>query len=243
METKICRICGIEKTIDNFNKCSGRKCTRTECKMCQNKFNKQYRKNNRNILNEKHKEYVKNNKEKYKEYAHKCYEKYKQKRSNKNKEYREQNKNKMKEYNKKYYQDNKEKIIQNVNKYRNNNKQKLIRKQEEYNNRKRKEDNIFKLKCNIRGMINRSFTRKEYKKNKHTEEIIGCSIDYFIKYLLQTYKENYGYEYDNIEKVHIDHIIPLATANTKEEVMQLCNYKNLQLLKAKDNLIKGSKII
>ena len=243
METKICKICGIKKTIDNFNKCSGRNCTRTECKMCQSKINKQYRKNNKDTLNEKHKEYVKNNKEKYKEYSRKCYEKHKQKRNKQSKEYREQNKNKIKEYNKKYYKNNKEKITQNVKKYRDSNKQQLIKKQEEYNNKRRKEDSIFKLKCNIRNMINRSFTRKEYKKNKHTEDIIGCSIACFINHLLETFKNNYGYEYDGIEEVHIDHIMPLATAHTEEEVVKLCNYTNLQLLKAKDNLKKSSKTI
>ena len=47
--------------------------------------------------------------------------------------------------------------------------------------------------------------------------------------------------YDNKEKVHIDHIIPLATAKTEEDVIKLCHYTNLQLLKAKDNLKKGAK--
>lgn len=91
-------------------------------------------------------------------------------------------------------------------------------------------------------MIYISFYRKDYIKKEKTEKILGCSVEYFIKYLLETYKNNYGYEWNGIEKVHIDHIIPLATANTEEEVMKLCNYKNLQLLKAKDNLRKSDKI-
>ena len=80
-------------------------------------------------------------------------------------------------------------------------------------------------------------------KNKHTEQILGCSINEFIKHILRTYKDNYGYEWDGKELVHIDHIIPLATAHTEKEVLNLCHYTNLQLLKAKDNLVKGSKVL
>jgi hypothetical protein len=42
---------------------------------------------------------------------------------------------------------------------------------------------------------------------------------------------------------HIDHVIPLSSAKTEEEVYKLCHYTNLQPLWAEDNLKKGSKII
>ncbi len=42
---------------------------------------------------------------------------------------------------------------------------------------------------------------------------------------------------------HIDHIIPLASAKTEEELKSLCHYTNLQPLWAKENLSKGAKII
>lgn len=44
------------------------------------------------------------------------------------------------------------------------------------------------------------------------------------------------------KNVNIDHIIPLATAKNEEDVMKLCHYSNLQLLKAKDNIEKGAKL-
>lgn len=43
-------------------------------------------------------------------------------------------------------------------------------------------------------------------------------------------------------KVDIDHIIPLASAKTKDEIIKLCHYTNLQLLKHSDNLLKGDKL-
>jgi hypothetical protein len=42
---------------------------------------------------------------------------------------------------------------------------------------------------------------------------------------------------------HIDHIIPLASAKTEEEMIKLCHYTNLQPLWAIENMSKGSKII
>lgn len=53
--------------------------------------------------------------------------------------------------------------------------------------------------------------------------------------------ENYGkcVEGNCNDYWHIDHIIPLNAANTKEEMELLCHYTNLQPLWAIDNLRKG----
>jgi hypothetical protein len=50
--------------------------------------------------------------------------------------------------------------------------------------------------------------------------------------------DNYGFD-----GWHIDHIVPLATAKTEEQVAKLNHYTNLQPLWAKDNMSKGAKII
>jgi hypothetical protein len=50
--------------------------------------------------------------------------------------------------------------------------------------------------------------------------------------------ENYGYY-----GWHVDHKIPLASAKTKEELIKLCHYTNLQPLWMDENLSKGAKII
>lgn len=139
------------------------------------------------------------------------------------KKYHDEHKEFYREYNKKYYQAHKEKI-----------------------NKKRKEkkwnDRTFYLTINVRKSILNSFGRKSYKKPNKTEKITGLKNEQMTKYLLKTFKNRYGYEWNGVEPVHIDHIIPLATAKTEEEVMLLCNYKNLQLLKAEDNLKKGAKL-
>lgn len=156
-----------------------------------------------------------------------------------NKKWNSANKEKMKKYQKQYYIEHineiKEKRKKQWSNWSENNKQYL----KEY--RKNKSD-LEKSKDKIRRTIRLSFRRKGFVKSKHTEEILGISLTKFYEYLLQTFKDNYGYEWDGIEPIHIDHKQPLKYATTKEEVMELCNYKNLQLLKAKDNLEKSSKI-
>jgi len=42
---------------------------------------------------------------------------------------------------------------------------------------------------------------------------------------------------------HIDHIIPLSTAKTEQDIIKLCHYTNHQPLWAKDNLSKGNKTL
>ena len=54
-----------------------------------------------------------------------------------------------------------------------------------------------------------------------------------------TYLIRYGEEWDGVTPVHIDHIVPLSTAYTEEEVYRLNRYSNLQLLRAEDNLAKS----
>ena len=111
-------------------------------------------------------------------------------------------------------------------------------------NRRREEDPIFKLKSDIRTMIRLSVknrTNYSFVKNKSTEEILGCSLDFFISYLESKFQE--GMTFENHGEWHIDHIIPLSSANTEEEVYKLCHYTNLQPLWAKDNLRKSNKIL
>lgn len=160
----------------------------------------------------------------------------------KKKKYYEENKEKILKNMKGYYKKHKKEIIVRNTEYYKNNKNHLMNKAKIRNAKRKQEDYIYKLKCQIRNMIKNSFQRKKRIKNQKSEKILGCTINFFQKHLLTTYKSNYGKEWDGIESVHIDHIIPLSFADTEEEIIRLCHYTNLQLLKAKDNLKKKDKI-
>jgi hypothetical protein len=171
----------------------------------------------------------------------------------KDKIYKEKNKLKTIEFDKKhhkeYYIKHKDEINRKNNLYYYKNKDKIMSKQKlnkEHRNElqklKRQEDKLYKIKYQVKNLINNSFVRRKYRKNSHTQEIVGIDLETLYIYLLKTYKDNYGIELNETNDVHIDHIIPLSTARTEEEIIKLCHYTNLQLLKAEDNIKKGNKV-
>lgn len=256
MKTKICTKCGLEKQLYEFPKEKDK--PRNPCKECQKEYLKTYYSNNKHKAKEHNKQYYLQNKEKLlssnKQYRLKNKDKIKEQR----KIYREANTNVIKENKKLYYQKNKEEILNKRKEYYKGNKEKIIEKNTKYyeknkdvlmnkakirNTKRKMEDPIYRLKCQIRNMIRDSFKRKKKLKDETNEKILGCSIIFFQNYLLETYKNNYGVEWDKIQSVHIDHIIPLSTVDTKDDIIKLCHYTNLQLLKDKDNLKKSNKLI
>ena len=143
---------------------------------------------------------------------------------------------------KKYWHEHKERQLENGRKYRENNLEHCREVARKRVREKRNTDVVFRLKHNVRSSIRWAFVGMGKRKNRHTEDIIGINLDDFVKYLLKTFSDRYGREWDGVEKVHIDHIIPLATAKTEEDVLKLCDYRNLQLITASDNQRKHDKI-
>ncbi len=71
-------------------------------------------------------------------------------------------------------------------------------------------------------------------------EIIGCSKDDLRKHLESKFRD--GMTWQNYGKHwHIDHIVPLISAKSSDEVKRLCHWTNLQPLTAFENISKGSK--
>ena len=175
---------------------------------------------------EEHKEEIK---EKRKEYLKQYNKKYKQTHKEQIKKYNQENKDKFKEYKKKY-RENHKKIIQEYD--------------SKYRKKRKQEDYLFNMSHQIRNLIRTSFKRKSCIKANKTEEILGCKMDYFIECLIKTYENNYNekWDWDYLKNVHIDHIIPISTAKSEEEIIKLNHYTNLQLLKAEDNMQKSDKL-
>jgi hypothetical protein len=85
-------------------------------------------------------------------------------------------------------------------------------------------------------MIGNSLRGNGYLKESKTETILGCSFEEFKLYLESNFQDwmtwenrglyngelNYGWD--------IDHIIPLDSAETEEDIIKLNHYTNLQPL-------------
>lgn len=236
---KKCIICCEEKELIQFgNKKTSKDGKNTKCKKCCSIYNKKYRQLNGDKILEKESKYRdKIDKKTRKEYDYEYRRKNHKKILEREAKYREENREKYREYDKNYYLLNKEKIKKNNNLYAKNNREKVNYR---HNNRK-KNDIIYRLSCNIRNYINRSINGRNYTKKSKTYEIVGCSAD-FLKGFLEAKFLNWM-NWDNHGKYNgeldygwdIDHIIPLSSAKTEEDLYKLLHYTNLQPLCSKIN--------
>lgn len=110
----------------------------------------------------------------------------------------------------------------------------------EYAKARAKKDPLFRMKLRCRSRVYSAFKRFDTTKASGSFELIGCSPRQLANHLSSMFTK--GMTLDNYGDWHIDHITPLASAETIEEVEKLCHYSNLQPLWASDNLRKGSKI-
>jgi len=175
-----------------------------------------------------------------------------------NKIYRESNKDKLKQYSKKwreankellreqrkqYYKANKDKINEQNKQWREANKEHSKQWREankerskQYKKQRRSTDPMFKLSCNLRNRTYQAFRNKGYSKNTKTKEMLGVEWEVAKQHIERQFKK--GMNWNNQGEWHIDHIIPLASANTPERLKKLCHYTNLQPLWAEENLSK-----
>lgn len=145
------------------------------------------------------------------------------------------------EYKNFYYKNRENEILRQVNYQKNNNesvkKSRNNRHQNNYDN-----DTLYKLKVNIRNRVKLFIKSVNFDiKTNNTFNIVGCSPKELKIYIEERFTE--GMSWDNYKHTgwHIDHIIPLASAKTEEEVYTLCHYTNLQPLWCDENYKKGKK--
>jgi hypothetical protein len=222
----------MEKSVCDFGKLKTKKDGyRDVCKTCRNLSEKKYIGDNTRLAKKKWRD---NNKDKIRE----NYEKNRDVRLNYQKEYRLNNPEIIRLRKQKHYNDNKETILLKTKEYRSKNKEK--RNKHEQN--KRKNDPIYTLKCNLRSRTSSYLSKRLITKNNKTFEIVGCTPQELKDYLEKQFKEGMTWENYGFYGWHIDHIIPLASAETEEELLKLFHYTNLQPLWAEENLLKSNKI-
>ena len=98
-------------------------------------------------------------------------------------------------------------------------------------------DSLFKFRKLIQNNIRNSFKRKGFSKTSKCCEILGADWDVVKRYFESKFLD--GMSWDNQGEWHIDHILPISTAVTEEDVLRLNHYTNLQPLWAEDNIKKS----
>lgn len=118
-------------------------------------------------------------------------------------------------------------------------KYELIRKEKEL--KKYKKEILTPIKKSIRTSLWLSFKNKGFYKNGSSENIIGCDYLFLKSHIEKQFLK--GMKWENKELWHIDHIVPLSIAKTKDELYMLCHYSNIQPLWAFDNYSKRGKVL
>jgi hypothetical protein len=231
-------MCQEEKILEDFtfdkgNKKDGR---RASCKECCRKKNA---------------EYIKANPDKKLESDKKSYEKLKEKKLAQKKEYYLLKKEEILLKRKEYHSNNKEKILENNRKYREANLEELRYKNKMYHRNKAAELSakrkirvnstpLRQFKERIRLLTKGAFYRLKQDKRFNTHSILGADWHTVKEHFISQFKDEMTWEAFIAGEIHVDHIKPLASATTEEELVALCHYKNLQPLWALDNLKKGA---
>lgn len=214
---KTCNKCGIPKELDEFSFRSDSGVYRNDCKSC---------------CSAKSKKHYQENREAKIEYAANYYE---------------SNKDKCLADAKRWAENNVEKLRLVKEKSRKKNKVKYNLKRNSSRKARKKVDPLFKIKEAIRVSIHKGFKKNEYKKSLKSEQILGCSFVEFKLYIESKFApwmnwSNHGVFNEFFDTWQFDHIIPLSTAVTVEDVIRLNHYTNFQPLESKENNYKSNKL-
>ena len=162
----------------------------------------------------------------------------------------------MAKYIREYWKKNKEKIEIKKKAYAEKNKEYLRKKKSEYGKinrknirakaRKRVREYLksrpqFKLREYLRNRVREVIKKQKGYKSNNTFKLLGCSPDKLRSHLEKLFKPKMSW--NNYGKWHVDHIVPCSKFDlTDINQQRICfNYKNLQPLWARENIIKSNK--
>lgn len=159
----------------------------------------------------------------------------------------------IKTYRAKYYLDNKEECLAKQIEYNKTHKEQKAATSKKYqeshraeasarHNNRKKSDLLYRLSCDLRSRLSISLKSKSWKKSTKFSDYIGCSLEELKAHIESQFQPGMTWNNRSRNGWHIDHIIPLASAKSVEEMIRLCHYSNLQPLWALENISKGARI-
>lgn len=132
--------------------------------------------------------------------------------------------------------------INNAEKVNISNKKWRENKLKDYRKNKKENDLLCTLTHRVRSRIKSFMKTNKITKQNRTFDIVGCTPKSLKEHIEKQFIKGMSWELMG-KHIHIDHIIPLSSAKTEEEIYKLFHYTNLQPLWAEDNLKKSNKIV
>lgn len=229
---KRCNRCGEEKDVNSYNiRRASRDGLTSTCKDCNKEKCKKYKEENKEKISAYNKKYQSENyyigkysgrdKDRYLTEEYQSWLK----------SYKENNREKLKNDRRLFYLNNKKYFLS-------------------YRKNRCENDKVYHLSIIIRTMISNSISSKNFTKRSRTQKILGCTFVEIKLYLESKFEswmtwDNYGkYNGELNYGWDIDHIVPISSAKTEEDIIELNHFTNLQPLCSytnrhikKDNLL------
>jgi hypothetical protein len=122
-----------------------------------------------------------------------------------------------------------------------------LKKSKEYHIKKRAERYQKRRACPLRNLTMRvrsciasAFRYEGFKKNSKSSLILGCTYKELKTHIEKQFYDDMSWE--RFDEIHIDHIIPLSSAKSEQDIINLNHHTNLRPMWAKDNIFKSNKI-
>lgn len=127
----------------------------------------------------------------------------------------------------------------NGKKWKEKNKVSVLEYRKKYAKERMENDLQFRLIVNHRKRVSAIFKDLKISKKKSSTDILGAEVVLVIKHIEIQFQQ--GMSWENYGEWHIDHIIPLSSANNNYELEALFYYKNTRPMWEKENLLKSNK--
>lgn len=121
----------------------------------------------------------------------------------------------------KRYQEKRDEIIEYAKQYAKENAETINRHRAARVNKDDKSILAERIRC----LIKESIKSRGHRKDTKTYKILGCTIEYFKFHIEKQFIK--GMCWENFKEWHIDHIIPISSAKTQEDVIKLNHFTNL----------------
>jgi hypothetical protein len=217
-----------------------------------------YRSENLESIKEKGRKWREQNAEKLKKRKRDYHEKNREQCLAKSRAYREANPEKVAQRKRKCYLAKRDEVLEKHKIYRQNNRDACLartkayrdnldpeirkKRARDYTRKRRHADPLYALKSLCRCRIGHALRGGGWTKAGNSKKLLGCTYEELRQHLESHFLPGMTWENRGLKGWHVDHIQPLALAETEEDVIRLLHFSNLQPIWEKDNLKKASKL-